>query len=122
MCGHPPLKCGAIGYAPTHGLGIPARHQRAGKEGEKHMIVKNKKTGTKGHSDTFNVHALSEIIVTFPDNYSSEYIADYDVYLESRQAWYDMQDAFREKLIIPDNYNTRFREPVNAAEQEKGWY
>lgn len=87
------------------------------------MVVKNKKTGTRGHSSTFNVHGLSEIIVIFPDdNYSSEYIADYDVYLESRQEWHDMQDAFREKLIIPDNYNTGFREPVNAAEQERGWY
>lgn len=87
------------------------------------MKVRNKKNMKEGYSDTFNTHALSEIIVAFSDgDCSSEYIKDYDVYLENRQIWLDMQEAFREKLIIPDNYNTSFREPVDEAEREKGWY
>lgn len=87
------------------------------------MKVRNKKSMKEGYSDTFNTHALSEVIVGFTDgDYSSEYIKDYDVYLENRQIWMDMQEAFREKHIISDNYNTSFREPVNEAEREKGWY
>ena len=87
------------------------------------MKVRNRQNKTEGYSSTFNTHACSEIVVYFPDgDCSSEFIADYDVYLESTQIWMDMQEAFREKLIIPDNYNTAFREPVNKAERDKGWY
>lgn len=87
------------------------------------MTVKNKKTGIKGSSSTFNIHALAEIIVWFSDGEcSSEYIKDYDVYLKKTKTWHDMQDAFQKKLIIPDNFNRAFREPVDEIEKERGWY
>lgn len=87
------------------------------------MKVRNKANGSEGYSNTFNVHALSEIIVCFLDSdCSSEFISDYEVYLESKQEYMDMLQAFKEKLIITDNYNTNFREPKDDQERERGWY
>ena len=87
------------------------------------MKIRNKQSRKEGYSSTFNTHACSEIIVCYPDgDMDSGFITDHEAYIESRQVWMDMQDAFREKLIIPDNYNTGFREPANEAERGKGWY
>lgn len=85
------------------------------------MKVKNKKTGTIGQSSTFNTHALDEIIV-YTDDCTSDFISDYDVFIESIGEWVDMHEAFGKKLIITDNYNTEFREPLNKKEKERGWY
>lgn len=85
------------------------------------MKVRNKKTGTIGQSSTFNTHALAEIIV-YTDDCTSDFIRDYDVFIESIGEWVDMHEAFDKKLIITDNYNTNFREPLNEAEKERGWY
>ncbi len=87
------------------------------------MKVKNKITGAEGQSSTFNPHALAEIIVYFSDgDCSSEFLRDYDVYLASRNRWVDMSDALQERMLIPDNYNLRFQEPVDENEKKKGWY
>lgn len=34
----------------------------------------------------------------------------------------DMSDALPEGLIIPDNYNIHFREPVDENEKIRVWY
>jgi hypothetical protein len=87
------------------------------------MKVKNKNTGSVGYSDKFNTHGLGEMIVYFEDgDCSSEYIKDYDTFVESENAWMDMGEAFRQNLIIPDNYNVDFREPDNVEEKYRGWY
>lgn len=84
------------------------------------MKVRKKITAAEGMSDCFNAHACGEIIVYFADGEcSSEFVEDYDVYLESRKVWVDMSDALREGLIIPDNHNIHFREPVNEGEKIK---
>lgn len=85
------------------------------------MKVRNKKTGTIGQSGDFNVHAMSEIIV-YTDDCTSDFISNYDVFIESIGEWVDMHEAFKQKLIITDNYNTNFREPLNEEEKERGWY
>jgi hypothetical protein len=87
------------------------------------MKVKNKKSSSLGHSCKFNIHGLGEIIVVFDEgDCSSEYIKDYDVFIESQKAWRDMGEAFKNNLIISDNYNIDFREPINSIEKERGWY
>lgn len=85
--------------------------------------VRNKKTGALGHSSKFNMHGMSEIIVGFDEgDCDSAFISEYDVYLESKGKWKSMDDAFRDKDIITDNYNSEFREHRNEAEKQRGWY
>ena len=87
------------------------------------MNVKNKTTGTEGRSNCFNPNAYAEIIVYFLDgDCSSEFVKDYDVYLENGRTWADMSEALQEGLIIPDNHNIHFREPIDEDEKKKGWY
>jgi len=87
------------------------------------MKVKNKETGTLGCSNEFNIHAISEIIVLSDEfDCSSEFIKDYEVFIESKTEWIDMSEAFSRKLILTDNLNTEFREPANDEEKIRGWY
>lgn len=87
------------------------------------MKVRKKTTRREGKSNSFNPHAYAEIIVYFTDgDCSSEFIKDYDAYLKSEGKWVDMSDAFQEGLIIPDNYNMHFREPIDEEEKKRGWY
>ncbi|WP_175582762.1 hypothetical protein [Clostridium perfringens] len=43
-------------------------------------------------------------------------------FLDSKQKWKDMSQAFKDNDIIPDNHNTCFREPRNVKERENGYY
>lgn len=87
------------------------------------MKVRNKKSGALGCSNKFNMHAMSEIIVYFDEgDCDSAFISKYDVFLEVKKTWKPMDEAFRDKDIITDNYNSEFREPYNDAERERGWY
>lgn len=87
------------------------------------MKARNKKTGDLGHSSKFNMHAILEIIVCFDEgDCDSDYISNYDVYLESKQTWKPLDEAFRDKDIIEDNYCSEFREPRNEEEKQRGWY
>ena len=87
------------------------------------MKITTKKTGTIAESNKFNTHGIGEVIVYYEDGFcSSEFIRDFDVFLESKKSWMDMLSAFKQKLLITDNYNTSFREPLNSEEKERGWY
>lgn len=87
------------------------------------MKVKNKVKGYTGTATNFNTHGLGEMIVYFDDDdCSSEFIRDYDVLIESLGDWVDMREAFDKNLIIPDNYNTWFREPLNLEEEQRGYF
>ncbi|BBB91034.1 MAG TPA: hypothetical protein PKA28_10705 [Methylomusa anaerophila] len=87
------------------------------------MKVRSKKTGDLGYSSKFNLHAMSEIIVYFEEgDCDSAYIDEYDVFLESTKTWKPLNEAFRDRDIITDNYNSEFREPRDAVERERGWY
>lgn len=106
------------------------------------MRVRHKDTKLQGYSEKLNLHGLGEIIVDFNDgDMASEFIRDYDVLLEVELPrfapegdwehkedgtviglWMDMKKAFREKKLITDNDNFRFREPLTQEEFDKGWY
>ena len=87
------------------------------------MKIRQKKTGLLGTSTKFNTHGLSEIIVMFrnPDDMDSDYIRNYDVYLESSKQWKDLAQAFKDKDVIIDNYNTRFFEPPTEEDKIRGY-
>ena len=87
------------------------------------MKVRDKKTGAIGSSNKFNLHAMSEIMVGFDDgDCDSAFISDYDVFLDTPKVWKPMNEAFRDKDIITDNYNSEFREPRDVIEKARGYY
>lgn len=87
------------------------------------MKVRTKETGEIAHSGNFNTHGLSEIIVYFFDgDCTSDFIHNYEVYLERKNEWKPLDQAFKDKDVIPDNYNTMFREAKNKEEKERGWF
>ena len=80
------------------------------------MKVRYKKTGAQGYSNKFNPHGVGEVLL--PDD--SAFIKDLDVFICDQ--WIDMGTAFKNKLLIPDNYNMYFREPLDDEERERGYY
>jgi len=87
------------------------------------MKVRNKNTGALGYSSKFNMHAMAEIIVCFDEgDCDSDFISNYDVFLKVKNIWKSMNEAFRDKDVITDNYNSEFMEPRNEAERKRGWY
>lgn len=80
------------------------------------MRVRYKLTGTEAEASHFNVHALAEVL-TGDD---SAYISDLDVFVNG--TWKDMRQAFADRDIIHDNYNTFFSVPRNDEERERGYF
>jgi len=86
------------------------------------MKLREKKTKKDCFSSNFNIHSLNEIIVGWPDgNRDSDYISNYDVWIEALSEWKDMRRAFRDKDIITNNYNDFFFEPRNKEDRERGF-
>jgi hypothetical protein len=65
----------------------------------------------------FNISTLGEVIL--PD--TSEFVSELDVWLEQKKEWKDMHQAFMDKDLITDNYNTRFFEPPTQEDRERGF-
>jgi hypothetical protein len=88
------------------------------------MKVRNKEHTWTGFSSNFNTHGLGEVIVGFDGDggMDSMYISDLEVYLDSKNTWKDMKQAFKDDDLIIDNYNTCFREPHNQAEIDRGYF
>jgi hypothetical protein len=77
-----------------------------------------------GHASQFNVRGLTEVIVGFDGEggMDSCFIADLEVFVEARQEWKPMRQAFKDRDLIPDNFNTRFAEPKDETERTRGYY
>ncbi len=84
------------------------------------MKIRNKKTKDIGSSGKFNIHSLSEIYVYFDDWMDTDYMSNYDVYIEKLKEWKDLNQAFKDKDLITNNYNTYFFEPENDEERKQG--
>jgi hypothetical protein len=69
------------------------------------------------HTGEFNMHALNEI--DMKDD--SAFVKDLDVFIEATGQWKDMGEAFRDKDIITDNYNSHFFEPKTQEDRERGY-
>ena len=85
------------------------------------MKIRHKENGWLGTASQFNMHGIGEMIVYLEDDCDSDFIRDYDVFLEATQQWKDMRQAFKDHDLINDNYNTCFFEPANAEERERGY-
>ena len=83
------------------------------------MKLRYKKTLTETGGSSFNMHALAEVL-TGDDSAS---IAELDVWLEKTTPpqWKDMGQAFRDKDLITDDLNSRFFEPENEEDRERGY-
>ena len=73
------------------------------------------------YASQFNIFGMGEVIAQGSWGADSVYVTDLDVYLEATGAWKDMAQAFRDKDIIPDNYNTFFVEPKTTEDRERGY-
>lgn len=80
------------------------------------MKVRYKNTRTEADASHFNVHALAEVL-TGDD---SAFISDLDVWVNGE--WKDMREAFKDRDIIPDNYNTFFGVPRNEEDRQRGYF
>ena len=89
------------------------------------MKLKHKHTGSICSSSMFNVHSslsLPEIIVRNEGfGCDSDYIENYDVWLEQSQQWKDLKQAFKDRDVITDNCNTTFFEPPTLADKTRGF-
>ena len=92
--------------------------------GEKTVI--NMRLRYKEHPDepfqahSFNVHAACpDEVLTGDDTVP---VPDLDAFIETLGEWKDMAQAFRDRDIIPDNYNRYFMEPKTPEQRERGWY
>lgn len=78
-------------------------------------------------ASNFNVHAIAEVICYWAEDEEfggsdSMFIKDLDVFIEADEiGWKDMRQAFKDKDIIIDNYNTTFFEPTTDADRERGY-
>lgn len=84
-----------------------------------------------GDATNLNTSALDEIVAGFvwddPDTGEKQYdmdsvfFHDLDVYIEVLGEWKDLIEAFRNKDVITNNYNTRIHEPRNEEERKRGY-
>lgn len=82
----------------------------------------NSKIETFG--DKFNTFAMSEIYVFTPDCMDTDFIKNYEVYLETgpdANTWVSLSHAFTKRNVVSNNYNTHFAEPVDAQSRERGY-
>jgi len=79
------------------------------------MKLRYKDTGTETSGSYFNINAVAEV-VTSDD---SAFISDLDV--EIAGEWKDMRQAFKDKDIITDNYNSHFFVPLTLEDKNRGY-
>jgi hypothetical protein len=87
------------------------------------MIVRLKQNNNvKGTSNSFNTLTVGEVLVHFDDgSMTSMYISDLDVLITRELKWIPLSEAFKQKLVITDNYNTHFFEPKDKEEKIRGY-
>ena len=88
------------------------------------MKVRNKENKQLCSSSKFEIHGMRKIIVMFPDpdpDVDSDYITNYEIYLEKTKCWKDMAQAFRDKDLIIDNRNVIFFEPRTEEDRTRGY-
>ena len=85
------------------------------------MKLRRRVDGEICSGSRFNMHSLHEIVVYGGDWCDTMYIREFDVWLEARQEWKDLQQAFRDHDVIVDNYNSRFFEPENEQDRARGF-
>lgn len=66
----------------------------------------------EGYGSNFNTCSINDIFVYFDNGEIAEYSpSQLDVYIEAKQEWKYLPDAFRDKDVVINDDNTRFYEP-----------
>lgn len=87
------------------------------------MRLKHKTRNLFATGSQFNTHGIGEFIAYYEGedgDCSSDYIKDYDVQLPDG-TWKDFAQAFKDRDIIVDNYNTHFFFPTNEEDRKRGY-
>lgn len=64
------------------------------------MKVRNKKSKIRGFAARFNPSTMDEIIISFYDgSSSSEFAAEYEVFLYKTRKWVDLEQAFKDGRV-----------------------
>jgi hypothetical protein len=79
------------------------------------MQIRYRDTGILGVASSFNLSA--KVII----NDDSAFERDLDVWLEQKQCWKSMDEAFRDCDLITDDHNTHFFEPLTEADRARGY-
>lgn len=64
---------------------------------------------------------IQQIIDEIDDRDFSDYISNYLVWLEKKNEWKDLRQAFKDHDVITDNYNTIFFESDNEEDKKRGF-
>ena len=73
----------------------------------------------EGTASSFNTHSLDEVVVYTETDCLSVPMCELEVFVGSE--WKPMQKAFKDRDIIPDNYNTCFDKPHSNEERLQGF-
>lgn len=85
------------------------------------MQVRTIKSQSPGNSSSFNTSGLGEVIVMFVDGGAdSMFIDELEVLLKT--GWKNMSQAFKDRDLIPDNYNISFGEPKTPEDRRRGYF
>lgn len=86
------------------------------------MKLRHKKTGALAYSSNFNMCSMSEIHVYFEDgDADSDFIPEYEAWIEAKKEWKCLSEAFRDRDVISDNYNSHFFEPPTEEDRKRGY-
>ena len=85
------------------------------------MKARMRDTGEEGTTGSFNTAACSPVEVMFAgkDWYDTVFARDVDVWVNDQ--WKPLLDAFKDRDVIPDNYNQRFAVPQSEEARKRGW-
>ena len=82
-----------------------------------HVISNNQ--SIEGTASSFNTHSLDEVVVYTESDCLSVPMSELEVIVGSE--WKPMQKAFKDRDIIPNNYNTCFDTPHSDEEKHQGF-
>lgn len=85
------------------------------------MLVRIKTTGRECYASRFNMYTMGGVLLE-DDTIS---INELDVFLTRNGTqpgvWKDLEEAFIAHDLIEDNYATRFFEPANEEDRQRGY-
>lgn len=87
------------------------------------MKVRHHLKGFEGEASRYDINtcAPQECLIITTDEQFPDYIKDYDVWLEAKQAWKPYVQAMKDRDIIVDNYFTCFFEPSTEEDRKRGY-
>ncbi len=75
-----------------------------------------------GSASNFNMASLNEVIVGFEEgDMDSCFVSDLGVFIEKTKSWKSLKQAFKDRDVITDNYNSYFFEPQTEEDRERGF-